>query len=461
MGTPTATERRELAFAGVARQVEMVRGGAVTPRELVETALERIAELDPRLNSFRTVLAEQALREADGAAGRIGAGEDLPLLGVPFAVKDDTPLGGEPRVCGSHAHGPAEPEDAAFVARLRAAGAIVVGITRTPELAAWPFTETVHGGITRNPWDPQRTPGGSSGGSGAAVAAALVPGATASDGAGSIRIPAACCGLFGLKTTRGLVATAPYEAPFGGLSVYGVLTRGVADAALLYEVASGEPFVAAAQEEPPQLKIALSQRIPPGSTARLDGEWRRAAESTAELLRSLGHEVVEREPAIGPVGLNVVARYLDGVAQEAGALEHPERLERRTRGLARLGRVARPAAARARRSAAKDVARVNAIFDEVDVVLGPTLAKAPLEIGRYEGRSAPYTLNGVLRWIPFNGVWNHLGNPAAAVPAGFDAAGLPLSVQLVGRPGSDATLFSLAHQLELARPWADARPPIS
>jgi amidase len=461
MGTPTATERRELAFAGVAQQAELVRTGAVTPRELVSNALSRIAELDPQLNSFRTVFAEQALLEADGAAARIGAGDDLPLLGVPIAVKDDTPFGGEPLVCGSHAHGEPEPEDAAFVARLRAAGAIVVGIARTPELAVWPFTESVHGGITRNPWDPQRTPGGSSGGPGAAVAAALVPGATASDGAGSIRIPAACCGLFGLKTTRGLVPTAPYDVPFGGLSVYGFLTRGVADAALLYEVVTGEPFVAAAQADPAPLRIALSQRIPAGSTARLNAEWREAAESTAELLRSLGHEVVEREPPIGPAGLSVVARYLDSVATEAAGMAHPERLERRTRGLARLGRAARLPAARARRMEAKDAARVNAIFDDVDIVLGPTLAKAPLPIGRYEGRSASYTLNGVLRWVPFNGIWNHLGNPAAAVPAGFDADGLPLSVQLVGRPGADATLFSLAHQIEVARPWTDARPPVS
>ena len=461
MGNPTATERRELAFAGVARQARLVRDGAVTPRELVETALERIAELDPQLNAFRAVFAEQALQEADQAVGRLGGGDDQPLLGVPIAVKDDTPFGGQPKVCGSNAYGEPEPEDAAFVARLRAAGAIVVGMTRTPELAAWPFTESIAGGITRNPWDAQRTSGGSSGGSGAAVAAALVAGATASDGAGSIRIPAACCALFGLKPSRDLVPTAPYGAPFGGLSVYGFLTRSVADAALLYEVASGRPFAKAAESEPPSLRIALSQRIPVGSTARLHPEWRQAAESTAELLRSLGHEVVEREPPIGPVGLNVVARYLAGVAEEAAGVAHPERLERRTQALARLGRAARRPAARARRNEARDAARVNAIFDDVDVVLGPTLAKAPLRVGVYERRGASYTLNGVLRWVPFNGVWNHLGNPAAAVPAGFDSAGLPLSVQLVGRPQSDATLFSLAHQLEVARPWADARPAVS
>ena len=464
MGTPSnpaVTERRELAFAGVARQAALVRAGEVTPRELVETALERIATLDPQLNAFRVVFAESALREADAAGQRVSSGEDPPLLGVPIAVKDDTPFGGEAKVCGSNGHGDPEPEDAEFVRLLRAAGAIVVGITRTPELAAWPFTETVHGGITRNPWDLQRTSGGSSGGSATAVAAALVPGATASDGAGSIRIPAACCGLFGLKATRGAITTAPAQEIFGGLSVYGFLTRGVDDAALLYQVATGQPFVAAAQADPPRLRIALSTRIPPGSSARLTSDWRGAAESTAELLRSLGHEVTEREPSIGPVGLNMLARYLTGISAEAKAMAHPDRLERRTRRLARIGAAAGRAGARARRHEIADAARVNAIFDDVDIVLGPTLARSALPIGSYEGRGAPYTLNGALRWVPFNGVWNHVGNPAAAVPAGFDADGLPLSVQLVARPGDEATLFSLAHEIEVARPWAGARPPVS
>jgi amidase len=461
MTSPSTTERRDLAFAGVARQAELVRSGEVTPRELVETALERISALDPQLNAFRVVFAEQALAEADGAAGQRGGAADQPLRGVPIAVKDDTPVAGECKVLGTNAHGGPEPEDAEIVARLRAAGAIVIGITRTPELAAWPFTETAHGGITRNPWDLQRTSGGSSGGPATAVSAGLVGACTASDGAGSIRIPAACCGLFGMKTSRGVVPLGPSEELFGGLTVYGFLTRGVADAALLYEVVSGTPFCAAASQDPPKLRIALSTRIPPGSSARLNGEWRTAAESTAELLRSLGHEVVEKEPSIGPVGLNVVARYLAGIDAEAKAIAHPERLERRTRRLAKMGAAAGRAAARARRQEGADATRVNAIFDDVDVVLGPTLARAPLPVGKYEGRGAAYTLNGALRFVPFNGIWNHLGNPACAVPAGFDAAGLPLSVQLVGRIGADETLFSLAHQLEVARPWTDQRPPVS
>ncbi|MDX6708092.1 MAG: amidase [Solirubrobacteraceae bacterium] len=461
MASTTATQGRELSFAGVARQAEMVRAGEVSPRELVETALGRIEALDPQLNAFRILFAERGLIEADQAGARAGAGDTRPLLGVPLAVKDDQAVAGAVRVRGSSAFSSPEPADADLVRRLRAAGAIVVGITRTPELTLWPFTETAAGGITRNPWDPQRTAGGSSGGSASAVAAGLVPGATGSDGAGSIRIPAACCGLFGLKPQRGRISTAPLDEVWNGMSAYGFLTRNVADAALLYEVATGEPYIAAAAQEPPKLRIALSLKIPPGSSARLHPDWRRAAHDTAELLRSLGHDVDEANPSIGVAGMRVVARYLAGAYDEAQTVDHPERLERRTRAMARLGKVARRRLDQIRVTELADAAKVNAIFEHFDIVLGPTLAKAPLQIGRYEGRGAAYTLSGVLRWVPFNGLWNHIGNPAAAVPAGFDSDGLPLSVQLVGRPDSERTLFSLAAQIEAARPWADQRPPIS
>jgi amidase len=457
MAAASTSDRRETAFAGVGRQAELVRSGEVSPRELVETALERIERLDPELNAFRAVFAEPALHEAE----QMRAGDGRPLLGVPIAVKDDLHVAGTPRVRGSSAHGGPEPEDAELVRRLRAAGAIVIGIVRTPELAIWPFTETAAGGVTRNPWNPQRTSGGSSGGAATAVAAALVPASTASDGAGSIRIPAACCGLFGLKAQRGRLPIEPLDEFWNGLSVYGFLARTVSDTALLYEVATGKPYVQATQQAPPKLRIALSLKIPPGTTARLHGDWRRAAEDTAELLRSLGHDVVERDPAIGLAGINTLVRFLAGAYGEAHAVEHPERLERRTRGLARLGAAAHRRLARARAAEARDAARVNAIFDDVDVVLGPTLARSALPVGLYEGRGAAYTLNGVLRWVPFNGLWNHLGNPAAAVPAGFDAGGMPLSVQLAGRPDSEATLLALSRQIEEARPWADKRPPIS
>jgi len=457
----TVSERRELAFAGVARQAELVRSGQVSPRELVETALERIARLDPDLNAFRVVFSERALTEADQATGRANGGDERPLLGVPIAVKDDMSVAGTPRVRGSNAYGAPETEDAELVRLLRAAGAIVVGVTRTPELMLWPFTETAHGGATRNPWSLDRSPGGSSGGSGAAVAAALVPAATASDGAGSIRIPAACCGLFGLKTQRGRVSTAPLRDVWTGLSVYGFLTRSVADSALLYELAGGERFAEAARREPGKLRIALSVKIPPGVVARLGGEQRRAAQDTAELLRSLGHEVIERDPSYGLIGRNVMTRYFAGAHEEAQTMGDRSRLERRTRGVVRIGGAARRLLRRAIAAQVGDAARINRIFDDVDVVLTPTLTAPPLAIGRYEGCGALRTFNAAAGFVAFNPVWNHVGNPAAAVPAGFDDAGLPLSVQLGGRPGDEATLLSLAAQLEAARPWADARPPVS
>jgi amidase len=461
MPSTATSEHRELAFAGVARQAALVRAGEVSPRELVEIALERIARLDRSLNAFRVVFHERALLEADQAGGRARGGDDRPLLGVPIAVKDDMAVAGTPRVLGSNAHGAPEPEDCELVAVLRAAGAIVIGVTRTPELTLWPFTETAHGGSTHNPWSLDRTPGGSSGGSAAAVCAALVPAATASDGAGSIRIPAACCGLFGLKTQRGRVPLAPRLEVWTGLGVYGFLARSVADTALLYEVVTGEPWVAAAAREPGKLRVALSTKIPPGVAARCHPEHRRAAQDTAELLRSLGHEVVERSPSYGLIGRNVITRYFAGAQLEAQSMADRSKLERRTRHMARAGAIACKLLRRAKAAQDGDARRINAIFSDVDVVLTPTLTAAPLKVGRFDGRGAARTFNGAAGFVAYNPLWNHIGNPAAAVPAGFDGAGLPLSVQLAGAPDSEPLLLSLAAQIEAARPWAGARPPIS
>jgi len=309
----------DLAFAGPAAQADLVRRREVSPRELVELALRRIERLDPPLNAFRLVLAERALAEADQAAARVGAGDDRPLLGVPVAIKDDQGVAGVTRTIGTNATGDVpERGDFAVVARLRAAGAVVVGITTVPELVMWGFTETATYGITRNPWDRQRTPGGSSGGSGAAVAAGLVPLATASDGLGSIRIPAAVCGLVGLKPQRGRVPVEPLDDPWRGMSVFGALTRTVGDCALAYEVLSGRPYVAAAAREPGRLRVAISTKVPPAVLARVDPEVRRAVEDTGELLRSLGHDVIERDPDYGFAVTRAAARYLRGISDDAG-----------------------------------------------------------------------------------------------------------------------------------------------
>src|SRR5215475_3443838 len=229
----------DLAFAGAAKQAEMVRAGEVSPKELVQLCLDRIARLDPELNAFRKVMGERALLEAEQAEARLKAGDERPLLGVPIAIKDEVDVVGEVNMHGTDAFTEPASADCEMVRRLREAGAIVVGLTLLPEMAICGFTESATYGVTRNPWDPQRTPGGSSGGSGAAVAAGLVPIASAGDGAGSIRIPAASCGLFGLKVSRGRVSLAPESEGWRGLAVLGCLSRSVLDTALWLDVVSG------------------------------------------------------------------------------------------------------------------------------------------------------------------------------------------------------------------------------
>lgn len=449
----------QFAFAGVAGSLELLRSGQASPRELVETCLRRIERFDPLLNAFRKVFAERALVEADQAAARLKGGDTRLLLGLPVAIKDDVGVAGEPRTIGSNAYGDPEPADWEIVRRLRAAGAIVVGITNVPELTVWPFTETATNGITRNPWDPQRTPGGSSGGSGAAVAAGLVPAATASDGGGSIRIPAACCGLVGLKPEHDRIPWTPKETGWHGLSTLGFVARTTLDSALLYDAVVGESWAEAVREDPAPLRVAVSMKVPPGLVAKPSAEVVGAVHATADLLRSLGHEVIERDPDYGMAALHWTARYLRGIHDDARAMAHPERLEPRTKGMARLGRlVGRRGLDWAMRALEDDRARIEAIFDDVDVVLGPGLAEPPVPVGKWTGRGALWTFSGVARFVPFYAVWNHTGNPAISVPAGFTGGGLPLSVQLVARRRAETTLLALAGQLERARPWADRTP---
>jgi amidase len=459
-------DRTDLAFAGIARQAELVRAGEVTPRELVELCLERIARIDPQLNAVRVVFADRALAEADQAAGRRGAGDDRPLLGVPVLIKDDVDVAGEVTAKGSGAEDRPATADAEVVRRLRGAGAIVLGKTHTPELMQWPFTESATWGITRNPWDLARSPGGSSGGSGAAVAAGLVGAALASDGAGSIRIPAACCALYGLKLQRGRVPTAPSRDGWQGLTHSGCLTRSVRDTALWLDVVAdraegAESFSALAARTPGSLRIACTTKNP--LFAPLAAEQRRAYEETIELLRSLGHTVEQVDVPYGDILSEIVPRYLRGVADDAASLAHPRRLERRTRAMARMGR-SLPAAvvARARRREAATAERfARRVFADHDVLLTPATAQLPLPIGRFEGRGALWTFNGSARYTPYTPAWNVTGQPAASVPAGFTPDGVPLAVQIVGRADDEATLLALSSQLEAARPWADRRPPLA
>jgi amidase len=466
----------EIAFAGAARQAEMVRAGEVSPRELVQLCLDRIARLDPQLNSFRVVLAERALLEAEQAEARLKGGDERPLLGVPIAIKDEVDVVGEVNTHGTDGFTESAAADCEMVRRLREAGAIVVGLTLLPEMAICGFTESATYGVTRNPWNPQRTPGGSSGGSAAAVAAGLVPIASAGDGAGSIRIPASSCGLFGLKPSRGRVSMAPVLEGWRGLAVHGCLSRSVLDTALWLDVVSGgsrepeappppeRPFVESAKQPPGKLRVAHSTLAPRAAAPpTVSDDAKRAVADVADLLGDLGHSVAPCDPDWGGIGNNITARFLGGVAETVEEVPHPERLERRTRGFGRLGGLLpRPLYERAlSEGRAADRSRINSIFDDHDVLITPVMGGTALPVRRWEGQGAIRTVLGMSRFYPYCVPWNHLGNPAMSVPAGFAADGMPLAVQIVGRPGEEATLLSLAAQLEAERPWADRRPPIS
>jgi amidase len=445
----------------------MIRGGEVSPAELVQLCLDRISRIDPQLNSFRQVFAERALLEAEQAEARLKGGDERPLLGVPIALKDDSEVAGELTLFGTAAEDRPAREESEVVRRLRAAGAVIIGKTNAPELLMWPFTESSAHGVTRNPWNPQRTPGGSSGGSGAAVAAGLAPLALGSDGAGSIRIPAACCGIFGLKPQRDRIATAPHtdaDHRWHGLAVYGPLARSVEDAAILLDAAAqegGGAFLPAARRRPGALRVAVSTTPPP--PARVGTEALRATEDVASALRSLGHHVEPRRVPWIRATPHMVVRYLRGCRESGRAMPHPDRFEPRTKTMMRLGgMVPDSLLAAARRREAAVAAKLNEVFEDADVLLTPALAGPAPEVG-WASEGALRTLETASRLTlqPMLAAWNVTGQPAAAVPAGFAADGMPLAVQIVGRPGDEATLLSLAAQLESERPWADPRPPIS
>lgn len=469
----------DLAFASAAEQAEMVRSGRVSPSELVQSALERIERIDPLLNSFRVVLAERALAEAQQAEARLKGGDERPLLGVPVALKDNHDLAGEPSQHGTDCFPEPVRADAEMVRRLRGAGAIVVGKTNLPELAIHGFTESATWGVTRNPWNPQHGTGGSSGGSAAAVGAGLVSLASASDGAGSIRIPAASCGVFGLKPTRGRVSLAgdvlvPEQDHWKGMSVNGCVSRTVLDSAIYLDITSGgsneagappppeRPFAEHAQSRPEKLRIAFSTKparaIAPPSVS---DEAKRTVADTAELLRSLGHEVAESDPEWGNVGNQVAARYMRGIHDDVSRVPQPERLELRTRHYGQLGSLVpeRIADSAAGEAGDRDRERICRLFDRCDVLITPVMGGTALPLRRWEGRGVLRTLLGQTGFYCFTPAWNHLGNPAASVPAGFAADGLPLAVQLIGRYGDEATLLSLAAQLEAERPWSE-RPKL-
>jgi amidase len=461
---------------GIVDQGRALADAEVSSRELTERSLRRIEETQATLNAFRVVCAEQALADADAADRRLAAGERAPLLGVPVAIKDDIDLAGHTTPFGCAGEHCAAERDAEPVRRLREAGAIVVGKTNAPEVGQWHFSETLAYGATRNPWQTEHTPGGSSGGAAAAVAAGLVAGAMGSDGAGSIRIPAAWTNLVGLKPQRGRVSTWPDPEAFNGLSCYGPLARSVADASLMLDVLAGnvpadrhqvplpsEPFALAAAEPPRPLRIALSFATPIGAPGKVDPEHRVAIESLARTLAELGHEVEERDPDYGLVGPALVPRGMSAV--EAWLSEHGvdrSQLEPRTRVHARMGRLLSGAPLRAARAAEPSLRRrMGAIFASADLVLTPTTAGPPPRVDRFRGRGYWATSSAASAACPFAWPWNVVGWPAISIPAGFTAAGLPIGAQLVAPAESEALLLALAGQVEAERRWHEQLPPPS
>jgi amidase len=458
----------DLTRTGVADLARRTSAGEVTAAASVEASLAAIAASDGALNAFSLVLAAQA--RADAAALDASTAAPGPLQGVPVAIKEEIDVAGTVTTFGGNANHTPAAADAEVVRRLRAAGAIVVGKTCMPEFGAFPYTESVARGITRNPWDRSRTPGGSSGGTAVAVATGMVPFGMGGDGGGSIRIPAACCGLFGLKPQRGRVTTSPTPHLWWALGTAGPLTRSVLDSAVVYDVIRGNvatdlyragdapSFVEAAGREPGRLRIGWSTKTVTLGV-KPDPLHVQAVKDTARLLSDLGHDVVEIDPHYPDPTLAFVPQFFAGVRTEADAMENYPRLERRTRETYRLGAWVRPSVVEwALRQTERVSRKANRVFDDCDVLLTPTIAHRPPKVGVITGLG---TVRSALRAMPaiaYAVLWNVAGNPAASVPCGIADDGLPTAVQLVGRTDDEATLFSLAAQIERARPWPLVAP---
>lgn len=409
-----------------------------------------------------------------GADKRRAAGDTAPLLGIPIAVKDDVDVAGVPTAFGTQGYVAPATDDCEVVRRLKAAGAVIVGKTNTCELGQWPFTSGPGFGHTRNPWSRRHTPGGSSGGSAAAVAAGLVTAAIGSDGAGSIRIPAAWTHLVGIKPQRGRISTWPLPEAFNGVTVNGVLARTVEDAALVLDAASGN--VEGDRHQPPPvtvsdfvgiapgpLKIALSTHFPyTGFRAKLHPEILAATQRVGDQLELLGHTVVKGNPDYGlRLSWNFLARSTAGLWEWAERLGDEVTLDRRTVSNLRMGHVLSQAILRsARRHEAADQRRVGSIFDIVDVVLAPTTAQPPPMARAFDRLGSFGTDRAIIAACPSTWPWNLLGWPSINVPAGFTSDGLPIGVQLMGPANSEGMLISLAAELEAVSGWATKQPQV-
>ena len=482
----------ELAFLTATEQAELVRRGEVTPVELVETYLERIERLNPELNAFVTVCGDEALA---AAAGEL---PDGPFRGVPIPIKDLQETAGIRTTFSSRAYADYVPNfDVAVVRRLKEAGFVVIGKTNTPELGSIGMTESELNGDCRNPWDTTRTPGGSSGGAAAALAAGLCPVAQGSDGGGSIRIPASCCGLFGLKPSRGRQPSNTVPAP-GDLGIDHAVSRSVRDSALLLDLTSGNAgrpmgapgtFLAAAGE--PCMPLHIAFVTDPMLAPALSADARAALDDAAQLAASLGHHIEPVSLGIDFASLREAFLMIWSVSAEnlvlradqiTGRKPNREEFEIATWTMGHIGRKfgerELPAALEAQRQVS---AKLADLMTRYDVILCATLASAPIKIGEMQPTAvekmqmrAVTTVpveplmrklltevsNKAFAWAGCTELFNLTGQPAMSVPLYWNARGLPIGVQFATRDGGEATLLRLAAQLETARPWFDRRPPL-
>ena len=469
----------ELSSLDATALADLVRSRSVSPLELVEATIARIEQINPSLNAIVTPMYDQA--RAIAAQPVSG-----PFAGVPFLLKDLlASYAGVRLTCGSRfLKDFVAPSDTELVSRFRRAGLIVVAKTNTPEFGLLPTTEPELFGPTRNPWALTRTPGGSSGGSAAAVAAGIVPMAHANDGGGSIRIPASCCGVFGFKPTRARVPLSPTCGDvMSGLVVEHAVTQSVRDSARLLDAIAGpdlgDPYWAPplrrvlAEEtgtDPGRLHIAFTAAAPTGVAVHPDCVA--AVQDAAALCAELGHEVTEAAPKLDgerlvhsftAVWAAGTAWTIDSIAQTTGLKPTPEQFERFTWNLAERGRRITASeyllAVQALQLEGREIARFQQTYD---VWLTPTLAEPPLPLGTLPTAvdDPMPTLMRATAFVPFTPLCNASGQPAMSVPLFWNEAGLPIGTHFVGRFGDEATLFRLAAQLEAARPWANRRPPI-
>jgi amidase len=471
----------ELASRDATAQAELVRKKEVKPIELIDAAIDRIERINPQINAVVTPMYDQARAAASNPL------PEGPFTGVPFLLKDLlAAYAGVPMTSGSaFLRDFVPPHDSELVARYKRAGLIVVGKTNTPEYGILPTTEPALFGRTRNPWDPTRATGGSSGGSAAAVAAGLVPFAHANDGGGSIRIPASCCGVFGLKPTRARNPLGPdFGDMFSGLVAEHAVTRSVRDSAALLDATSGpdvgdpywapppvRPFIEEVGFDPGKLRIAFTTTAPSG--VKIHPDCVKAVDDAVRLCSSLGHEVVEAYPKLNgeqmaPMFMTIwsagCAWTIDVGARELGREPSPDQFEPGTWALYQMGLKQTGAGYMTAltwiQGASREVAR---FMLDYDVWLTPTLGEPPLPLGSFDS-PAEHPMAGMARavqFVPFTPLCNMTGQPAMSVPLYWNDEGLPIGTHFVGRFGDEATLFRLAAQLEAARPWAERRPPVS